>query len=329
MVGSYLISQLSVYTLFSHLHHPRHTLLHNKKGLDNSHGEHANKPRSTIKSTIRKWAERLTKTIWSRVWWLMSKKITDASPEWKDTVIIRPESPQEYLSVIRNHTVISVGDLHGNYGALLGNLNATQMIDSSGNWTWGDTKMVFHGDIFADRYPDSMHIASHITQLQEEARSQGGEIMVLAWNHEDIAFAFLTGHKLFNKGKLVDAWGFKSARTWLQELRQYVNGIDPEWSMLDVLRSEPGWRVTLEFMCNMKLVEKIDDTLFIHVMPNAKMIQLILKRGIDGINTLYQRWMRTHLLWNEKLSPNEHIEFHNLRSLFLDTEHRESPPDEI
>lgn len=40
--------------------------------------------------------------------------------------------------------------------------------------------MVFHGDIFADRYPDSMHIASYITRLQAEARLQGGDITILA-----------------------------------------------------------------------------------------------------------------------------------------------------
>ena len=62
------------------------------------------------------------------------------------------------------------------------------------------------------------------------------------------------------------------------------------------MQKDPEGRLILESMTQMKLVEQIDDTLFIHVVPNRKMLVLISEKGIDEINRIYQQGMRAHLL---------------------------------
>jgi hypothetical protein len=42
-------------------------------------------------------------------------------------------------------------------------------------------------------------------------------------------------------------------------------------------------------MCQMKVLDQIDDTIFIHVVPHKKMLELIIKMGIDNINAIYQK----------------------------------------
>lgn len=43
------------------------------------------------------------------------------------------------------------------------------------------------------------------------------------------------------------------------------------------MRKNPEGRRILEDMCSMKLAENIDDTLFIHVVPNENMLSTIAK----------------------------------------------------
>ena len=64
-------------------------------------------------------------------------------------------------------------------------------------------KVVMHGDIFADRHPHSIAIASYLKQLQNQAKLENGNITVLAGNHEDIAFSYLTGEPIHYRGKWV------------------------------------------------------------------------------------------------------------------------------
>lgn len=72
------------------------------------------------------------------------------------------------------------------------NLQKAGAINSEGKWIGGNREIVFHGDILADRNTDGFHIFKRIRELQEEAKKEGGGITVLAGNHDDFAFAFLS-----------------------------------------------------------------------------------------------------------------------------------------
>lgn len=59
--------------------------------------------------------------------------------------------------------------------------------------------------------------------------------------------------------------------------------------LLKKMRNDILGHDLLEFMCNMKLPHRIDDTLRIHVLPHPPLLQLIRERTIDEVNTLYQK----------------------------------------
>jgi len=44
-----------------------------------------------------------------------------------------------------------------------------------------------------------------IAKLQQQAEKVGGEIILLAGNHEDMAIAFLTNRKIFSEGTKYNA----------------------------------------------------------------------------------------------------------------------------
>lgn len=79
--------------------------------------------------------------------------------------------------------IVAVGDLHGDYDAWIDIAKAAGLIGSNLRWTAGKTVLVQTGDI-TDRGPDSLKIIRHLQQLQRQARSAGGQVIILLGNHE-------------------------------------------------------------------------------------------------------------------------------------------------
>lgn len=241
---------------------------------------------------------------------------------WNKEMPRRNTSFKEWNEVPRAREVISVWDLHGSRRAFELNLKHSGVIDGSGKWIGGNREIVFHGDILADRNTGSFEIFQRIEELQVQARREGGNISVLSGNHEDFAFAYLTWEKIPSSWR----WREHSDYTWghwmewdqasgLREFKRFGRN----WAeALENMRKNPEGRRILESMCNMKLAEQIDDTLFLHVVPNEQILSAISEIGIDEVNRIYQQGMRAHLLgeWNV---PNL---FQDLRGSFLDTESR-------
>jgi hypothetical protein len=214
-----------------------------------------------------------------------------------------------------------VGDLHGSMRAFEQNLQRAWAIDSSGKWIWGNKEIVFHGDILADRNKNSFDIFARIEDLQKQAREAGGKVSVLAGNHEDFAFAYLTWKNLPNTNDLTGKvdWVPNYAFGWSQSagLAEFsrFGGANPQ-EMLMNMRKNPAGRKILEAMCNMKLAEHIDDTLFVHVVPNRGMLEAISRWSVDQINQIYQQGMRYYLLGEWSINAQA---FDKVRELFLDT----------
>lgn len=76
-----------------------------------------------------------------------------------------------------------VADLHGDFLVSSSILYALGVIDGTGTWSAGKSKLIQLGDI-VDRGPDSPAIYELFWRLREEARNEGGELTMLFGNHE-------------------------------------------------------------------------------------------------------------------------------------------------
>lgn len=79
--------------------------------------------------------------------------------------------------------IVAVGDIHGAYNGVREILREVSLIDEKDQWIGGDAILVQTGD-FLDRGPGATKVARLLMDLQEEAPSQGGEVIVLLGNHE-------------------------------------------------------------------------------------------------------------------------------------------------
>jgi len=79
--------------------------------------------------------------------------------------------------------VVVVPDIHGAYPALIRLLQTTGLVDDALRWTGGETHFVSLGDLL-DRGPESRKVMDLLMRLQEEAPHAGGQVHVIAGNHE-------------------------------------------------------------------------------------------------------------------------------------------------
>jgi len=235
--------------------------------------------------------------------------------------------------VPRPTNIIAIGDLHGNINALWGNFNAAGLLDKNKKWIAGNTHVVLHGDILADRHPNGISIMKEVTALQKQAELQGGQIIVLAGNHDDFATSFLMNIKDAH-GK--DFWDYPTALNGMSDFHQYTNAKDKTLiisdgymkdnyhsdEILSNLKATEDGKELLDSIVNMKILEQIDDTLFVHTNITHKMAKLIRTIGIDKINKIYIEGKRKILIDE----PKGHLpkKFKEIQKAFLHTKNRES-----
>lgn len=257
----------------------------------------------------------------------------------------RLDRPTPIAEVPRPLPVKLIGDLHGQYVAYVDNLRAAGLIDQNGHYVGGAQVTVFHGDILADRGTGSFEILRNLRTLRQQALEAGGDVVVLAGNHEDMAISFLSGENIAaanvdglsmgihneQGAGLVEFIKVFSTRdghekvTNLFEAIQLYHG-DTKAMQRDVLmnmRNTNEGRQILEDICSLRLLDQIDDTLVLHTELTPKIVQMLssgdsIGNTIDNINRIYQQGLR-HLLLGEGTRP----EAYNLvRDTFLDVGNR-------
>jgi hypothetical protein len=235
-----------------------------------------------------------------------------------------------------------VGDLHGNFEIMLDSLKALGMVTPNSTdlnnlqWSGGNKKLVFHGDILADRNTSSLDIMAAIRKLQVEAAKQGGSVELIAGNHEDFAISFLTGKKVPGpKGQMTDVLNYlfsggqadgivEFARKYATDpaLRNVTSVMDGPFmdrmgkqpplgqEILENMRKDPEGRKILEQMASMKLAEYINDTIYMHTEMTPEILTALQSNGntvgqsIDKINQTYQQGLRFTLLGEGSMPPN-------------------------
>jgi hypothetical protein len=219
-----------------------------------------------------------------------------------------------YLSrekVERSRRVVSIWDLNGSYDAFIANLRSAWLIDIHDIWIWKGITVVFHGDILADRHTDGIRIMSMIDMYRRLAVNHDSQIIMLAGNHEDVAISHITG------GYRI-AENTKKTYAGVSEFDQW------KWSngkiFSNMQQDEKRGRRLLEMICQMQLIEQVDDTLFIHVAPSDQILRMLIEYDLDSINTTYLRLIRGHLLWESQNYNRGHLK--TVRSIFFDPDHR-------
>ena len=79
--------------------------------------------------------------------------------------------------------VVAVGDIHGNFDALVEVLQETGLMDAEQRWIGGDAILVQTGD-FLDRGSKVREVMDLLMSLEEQAVRDSGRVIVLLGNHE-------------------------------------------------------------------------------------------------------------------------------------------------
>lgn len=83
----------------------------------------------------------------------------------------------------RQRRVLSIGDLHGDFEQTSGILRNLGLMNEDGGWSGGGDVLIQTGDI-ADRGGQELQIYKAFFRLQDEAKANGGEVIMLLGNHE-------------------------------------------------------------------------------------------------------------------------------------------------
>jgi len=134
-------------------------------------------------------------------------------------------------------TIFALGDIHGDYERAVKLLAAAKLVDSadSPHWSGGKATLVVTGDMI-DKGPKPVEVIELLKGLQREAKSQSGEVIVLAGNHEvkwiadkgcaeflcGLPFAAKVGDWFFSHG------GNTAGRTVLQIEANIEQGVDKD-----------------------------------------------------------------------------------------------------
>lgn len=79
--------------------------------------------------------------------------------------------------------ILAVSDIHGEYDALLAFLQHAGVIDSAGQWAWGNGHLVVLGDV-VDRGQRVTECLWFLRRLEREAEQAGGHVHMVLGNHE-------------------------------------------------------------------------------------------------------------------------------------------------
>jgi len=181
--------------------------------------------------------------------------------------------------------IVVIGDIHGDWKALIKALQKGKVINKNKSWVGGKTHLVQIGDIL-DRggrpssYGDEQSeykIIKYLFKLKKYAQRAGGDVHILLGNHEIM--------NIMGNFRYVSPMGLTDFHGQRREMLK------------------PGGKIAKELACQTNSIIKIGSWLFAHagVIPNISG-----KYSIDKVNSI----IRNFLLGNTKLSrESELIDF--------------------
>lgn len=264
--------------------------------------------------------------------------------------IPRPER-KDWWEVKRETEVMAIEDLDGRMSKFKKHVKELGVAeeDANGDWQWtgGNKKLVFLGDILGDRNMFGTEIAFNIGGLAEQAEKEGGQVDFLCGNHDMAFINFLckswkeidndTARRLSDQ--YIGIWElakfdpnpnseFKKIdpfsvdfRNSEEELWQRLYDKVPE--ILAGMRSDKMDKYFLEDICRIKVAVVYDDILYCHTDPTTAMVPDLTKDGniaqrVAEVNKIFQENLRKAIFDGEKLSG----EFREIEEIYLNTDNR-------
>ncbi len=165
---------------------------------------------------------------------------------------------QKQEAYIKNvERIIAIGDIHGDYNALLASLYEGKVINEKGEWIGDNTIVVQVGDILdkggrgqeTSNKPDDSEwrIILYLEYLQQQAKIHGGDIYLLLGNHEIMNIQ--GDFRYTTKGTL-----------------DYFGGLDGRREAFKI-----GGIVTQKIACMTNAIVKLGSWVFVHagIVPDA------------------------------------------------------------
>jgi len=186
--------------------------------------------------------------------------------------------PASYFSA--KNRVVAIGDIHGDFNALIQALRLARVIDVQKRWIGKNTFLIQVGDLL-DRGNDERQLIDFLSALKLSAKAFGGNVFVLNGNHEtmnvDLDFRYVTRQ------------GFDDFKDFYHN-----NSTDdsvllsfPKYQRGRVIAFRPGGDYALKLSQHNTLMV-IGKTLFVHGGLTPK----YMKMEIEKINQLVSLWMR-------------------------------------
>lgn len=163
--------------------------------------------------------------------------------------------------------ILAIGDIHGDFEALIYLLNSSGVIDKKGKWIGRDTTIVQTGDIFDDCRPypenpsgsrcyndypvqgyDEIIILDFLADLNQQAERTGGRVIICMGNHEYINITKPSMYKEYIQ---------PATREYFKERRAQL--------------LKPGGRLAKKLSCMVNVVAFVGDWVFLHggLRPSA------------------------------------------------------------
>lgn len=171
--------------------------------------------------------------------------------------------------------LIAIGDVHGDFDALITALELGGLIDEDYHWIGGKSVLVQTGDQL-DRGDQERKIVDLLVQLESEAEAAGGKVHVLNGNHElmnaALDFRYVTDGGFAEFADLADK--DPSLAEYLPEQRGRVAAF------------RPGG-VYAKTFANRNTVVIVGDTIFVHggVLPQH------VQYGLERFNQEIREWL--------------------------------------
>ncbi len=175
------------------------------------------------------------------------------------------------------HEVYAIGDLHGDFSAMVRILRAARLIDSRNQWIGGTKTLVQVGDQL-DRGDTEKEILDLFESLIVQADRAGGKVLVLNGNHEtmnvELDFRYVTNG------------GFR-------QFENYYTG-QTDRDVRQFPRAQRGRAVAFKpdgpyarTLANRNSIVQIGETVFVHGGITPEHVDY----GIDRINSEISSWM--------------------------------------
>ena len=179
--------------------------------------------------------------------------------------------------------LVAMGDVHGDYDAMMQALRIAEVVDDDGSWVGGDTWVVQTGDQL-DRGDQERRILDELPRLADEAWEAGGALIALNGNHEamnvELDLRYVTDGGFAEFADL-------APDELDSELESY-----PEEERGRVFAFRPGGPYAMQ-LGGRNIAVIVGDTAFVHGGLNPSHAE----RGLERMNDEVQEWMRAEDDW--------------------------------